>query len=72
MKYFYEYKETNGCKVAGHNLEKVIISENNVLFIQGIENNRSGYTILLNMKDIEYLKITPMKDDDYEERNSTL
>lgn len=23
MKYYYEYKEKNGCKVGGHNLEKI-------------------------------------------------
>jgi len=25
MKYYYEYKEKNGCKVGGHNLEEIKI-----------------------------------------------
>lgn len=26
MRYYYEYKEKNGCKVGGHNLEKIDIT----------------------------------------------
>lgn len=28
MKYYYEYKEKNGCKVCGHNLETIEFYDN--------------------------------------------
>ncbi len=66
MKYFYEYKYKNGCKVGGHNLEKIEFFDNyirllGVDFIQtsyGCEEKHWG--TLLDMKEIEYLKIEPM------------
>ena len=33
MRYYYEYKEKNGCKVDGHNLEKLLYYFNVILII---------------------------------------
>lgn len=68
MKYFYEYKYLNGCKVAGHNLEEIRINENNILLIgkDMLELNNGIYeepfNIYIDMSEIEYLKIEPMKE----------
>lgn len=69
MKYFYEYKKTNGCKVGGHNLEEIKINENNILLI-GIDKIRVEAEIYeekwhsyIDMNEIEYLKIEPMKEE---------
>ena len=68
MKYFYEYKYLNGSKFGGHNLEKILINENNVLLI-GIDKIRfeseiyeEPFNIYIDMSEIEYLKIEPMKE----------
>lgn len=67
MKYFYEYKYKNGCIVGGHNLEKIEIYDNiiKLLGIDVIPTNydyeRSHWGTLLDMNEIEYLKIEPMK-----------
>lgn len=67
MKYFYEYKEKNGAKIGGHNLEKINFIDN-VIKLEGFDYdfqyNRIYWTILVDSKKIEYLKITPME---YEE-----
>lgn len=54
MKYYYEYKEKNGCKVGGHNLEKNDFLDKNIF---------SHWATLLDMKEIEYLKIEPMLEN---------
>ncbi len=54
MKYYYEYKEKNGCKVGGHNLEKIDFLDKNIF---------SHWATLLDMKEIEYLKIEPMLEN---------
>lgn len=68
MKYFYEYKENNGCKVGGHNLENVIIKDDFVV-LQGVDiittqydNEHQYWSNRLDMNTIEYLKIEPMKE----------
>lgn len=66
MKYYYEYKEKNGCKVGGHNLEKIEFYDNYIKLlgvdiistIYGCEEKH--WRTLLDMKEIEYLKIEPI------------
>lgn len=70
MKYFYEYKIKNGAKVGGHNLEKITIIDD-VIILEGVdtlmdcdgEYDRHWRT-LLNPKEIEYIKIEPMKEEE--------
>ena len=65
MRYYYEYKYKNGCKVGGHNLEKLEFYEN-YLKLSGVDiisiydYEERYWSILLNMNEIEYLKIEPM------------
>lgn len=74
MRYFYEYKYKNGCKVGGHNLEKIEFYDNyikllGVDIIQTIYDYEEQYWgTFLDMNEIEYLKIEPMleKENDYE------
>lgn len=70
MKYFYEYKKTNGCKVGGHNLEKIVIDEN-IVILKGVDiiptqydNEHQYWSHRLDMNKIEYLKIEPMKEEE--------
>lgn len=66
MRYYYEFKEKNGCKVGGHNLEKIefidyyirLLGVDFIPTIYGYEEKH--WKIFLNMKEIEYLKIEPM------------
>lgn len=66
MKYYYEYKEKNGCKVGGHNLERIDFYDNYInlfcvdLIQTNIDYNEKYFGTLLNMNQIEYLKIKPM------------
>ena len=66
MKYFYEYKYKNGCMVGGHNLEKIDFFDNfiklyGVDFIPTIYGcEEKHWRTLLDMKEIEYLKIEPI------------
>lgn len=69
MKYYYEYKEKNGTKVGGHNLEDITI-KNNAIILEGtnyLEKNYESYDMpwqdILNPKEIEYLKIEPMEEE---------
>ena len=66
MRYYYEYKEKNGCKVGGHNVYKIDVFDNYIrlLGVDIIQTNH-GYKeqywrTLLDMNEIEYLKIEPM------------
>lgn len=67
MKYYYEYKEKNGCKVGGHNLENIDFFDNYIrlLGVDIIPTNydyeKQHWGILLDMNEIEYLKIEPMQ-----------
>ena len=36
MRYFYEYKYKNGCKVGGHNLEEIKVIDN-YIFLKGVD-----------------------------------
>lgn len=71
MRYFYEYKYKNGSKVGGHNLEEIQIYEDTII-IKGVDIiPTDGYeyhywTQKLNMNEIEYFKIEPMKREDKE------
>lgn len=66
MRYYYEYKYKNGCKVGGHNLEKIEFFDNYIRLL-GVDILQTIYDYkiehwgtLLNMNEIEYLKIEPM------------
>ena len=67
MRYFYEYKYKKGNRmVGGHNLEKIEFYDNyikllGVDIVQTIYNYEiSHWGTLLDMNEIEYLKIEPM------------
>lgn len=66
MKYYYEYKEKNGCKVGGHNLERIEFYDNYIKLLgtdviqTNIGYKRQYWRTLLDMNEIEYLKIEPM------------
>lgn len=70
MKYFYEYKDKNGCIVGGHNLEIIEFYDNyiNLLGTDVIQTNigykRQYWRTLLDMNEIEYLRIWPMLEED--------
>lgn len=66
MRYYYEYKYKSGCKTGGHNLENIII-RNNKIILNGVDILLTNYgedyrywTQILDMSEIEYLKIKPM------------
>ena len=67
MRYFYEYKYKNGNRmVGGHNLENIIIRDNYIKLL-GVDIISTNYDYeeqhwgtLLDMKEIEYLKIELM------------
>ena len=66
MRYYYEYKEKNGCKVGGHNLERIEFYDNYIKLLgtdviqTNIGYKRQYWRTLLDMNEIEYLKIEPM------------
>lgn len=66
MKYYYEYKDKNGCKVGGHNLETIEFFDNcirlsGVDIIQTIyDYEEQHWRTILDMNEIEYLTIRPM------------
>ena len=70
MRYFYEYKYKNGNRmVGGHNLENIIIRDNKII-LKGVDIMPTYYDYeeqhwgtLLDMNEIEYLKIEPMKKE---------
>lgn len=69
MKYYYEYKLKNGAKVGGHNLENICF-EDNTIILEGTNNmevNHQKRSLhwqdILNSKEIEYLKIEPMEEE---------
>lgn len=66
MRYYYEYKEKNGCKIGGHNLETIDFLDNYIKLL-GVDIIQTNYgykeqywRTLLDMNNIEYLKIEPM------------
>ena len=68
MRYFYEYKYKNGCIVGGHNLENITI-EGNKIILAGVDiistyydEEYRGWTQVIDMNEVEYLKIEPMKE----------
>lgn len=67
MRYFYEYKEKNGAKVGGHNLEKISFI-NNVIKLEGFDYdfqyNRIYWSMLVDSPKLEYLKIQPMENEE--------
>lgn len=67
MRYYYEYKYKNGCKVSGHNLEKIEFFDNYIRLL-GVDiiptiydYEVSYWRTLLDMNEIEYLKIWTME-----------
>ena len=73
MRYFYEYKYKKGNRmVGGHNLENIIIRDNKII-LKGVDIMPTYYdeeyhywTQTLDMNEIEYLKIEPMKEESKE------
>ena len=66
MRYYYEYKYKNGCKVGGHNLES-IVTKGNVIVLKGVDIIPTYYddeyhywAETIDMTEIEYFKINPM------------
>ena len=64
MRYYYEYKEKNGCQVGGHNLETIKFYDNYIILL-GLDSILTNYEeqhwiTRLDMNEIEYLKIEPM------------
>lgn len=70
MRYYYEYKYKNGNRmVGGHNLEKIEFYDNYIKLL-GVDIIPTNYDyeeqhwgILLDMNEIEYLKIEPMLEN---------
>ena len=70
MKYYYEYKYKNYNRmVGGHNLEKIELYDNYIKLL-GVDIIPTNYDYeeqhwgtLLDMNEIEYLKIEPMKEE---------
>lgn len=65
MKYYYEYKEKNGCKVGGHNLEDIEFYDNYIILsslddIPTIYGKKQHWIITLIINQLDYLKIEPM------------
>lgn len=66
MKYYYEYKYKNGNIVGGHDLEKIEIYDNYIkicgtdIILTNYGDEEYPWGILLDMNEIEYLKIEPM------------
>ena len=69
MKYYYEFKYKNGSKVGGHNLENVDFFDNYVrlfgvdIILTNYDYKEQHWRILIDMKEIEYLKIEPMLEE---------
>lgn len=70
MRYFYEYKyKKSNRMVGGHNLEKIEFYDNYIK-LSGVDIIPTNYDYeeqywgtLLDMNEIEYLKIEPMKEE---------
>ena len=68
MGYFYEYKYKNGATVGGHNLENIIVKDNKIILegvdiIQGYYDEEChDWRQIIDMNQIEYLKIYPMEE----------
>ncbi len=69
MKYLYEYKYKNGCKIGGHNLEEMQTYKE-IIILKGTDTfpnddyEQHYWVTKLNMNKIEYLKIEPIQKDD--------
>lgn len=70
MKYYYECKYKNGCKVGGHNLEKIEFFDNYIRLL-GVDilptiydYEVSYWGTLLDMNEIEYITIRPMLEEE--------
>ena len=68
MRYFYEYKYKSGCIFGGHNLENITI-EGNKIILEGVDiistyydEEYHGWTQVIDMDEVEYLKIELMKE----------
>lgn len=65
MRYYYEFKEKNGCKVGGHNLEDIEFYDNYIILsglddIPTIYGKKQHWIITLIINQLDYLKIEPM------------
>ena len=68
MRYFYEYKYKSGCIVGGHNLENITIDGDKIILV-GVDiistyydEEYRGWTQVIDMNEVEYLKIELMKE----------
>lgn len=68
MRYFYEYKYKSGCIVGGHNLENITIDGDKII-LEGVDiistyydEEYRGWTQVIDMNEVEYLKIELMKE----------
>ena len=68
MRYFYEYKYKSGCIVGGHNLENITIDGDKII-LEGVDiistyydEEYRGWTQVMDMNEVEYLKIELMKE----------
>lgn len=74
MKYYYEYKDKNGNKVGGSNLENIDFFDNYIrlLGVDIIPTNYdyevSHWGTLLDMNEIEYLTISPMLEEENDKK----
>lgn len=70
MKYYYEYKMKNGCKVDGHNLENINLFDDYIrlsgadIIPTTYDYEKRYWFILLDIKEIKYLSIKPMLEKD--------
>lgn len=70
MRYLYEYKCKKGNRVVGgHNLENIIVKENKILLkgvdiIPTYDGEYRWWTEVIDMNEIEYLKIEPMQEQE--------
>lgn len=63
--YYYEYKYKTGSTVGGHNLKEIKFNDNK-LILEGydfINDSTLLWRTVLDMNDIEYLRIELMKEE---------
>lgn len=67
--YYYEYKCKTGSKVGGHNLQEIKFN-GNILILAGydfIDDKALFWRDVIDMKEIEYLKINLMEEGEDDE-----
>lgn len=74
MKYYYEFKEKNGNKVGGSNLENINLFDDYIR-LSGVDiiptvydYEKQYWSIPLYIKEIEYLTIRPMLEEENDKK----